>query len=511
MDDFYFDDEERPVEEGRKKIELTVNQKRKIQDTLKQMDKNLVQPQHSVGRTYIGPGFASKPEKIVYKDFEVGKPMSITIELTNKSYSFNSFKLLPLDDEILDFFEIDYKPSGRLPAGISTTMTLKFTPMTEDDYFSNLKLLSETGMVLIPIECISKKCIIEIDNPVIDFGDVILGEEVHKTLNLENKGALSSRFIFQDGYGQQFKEIKEPIDTAVDEEDETTTGKNFNDFVERTIIVEKDSFKNNPDISTSFYFQKQLAFPYSGSINPYSKKHIPLVLNCLYIGNYIVELKMKVESKREVDYKTITIKFNIINLPVCAESKIYNLNYLIEENTFREKITLHNSANMSYKLQICNHKDTNDFLEINPTLGYIQPNSKFEMWVKIKTLKSLEKLHKFFKSGNEFNIPLKVVINNIKIPIIIILNFHTTTDMLELSQSFLNFDKVYSDESNKLRLKLANRSELPQKYGFILLPPQISVKENIETILPGETTAVDVRYETKDYLGHREGDIVNSK
>jgi hypothetical protein len=188
--------------------------------------------------------------------------------------------------------------------------------------------------------------------------------------------------------------------------------------------------------------------------------------------------------------------------------KVYNLYHLIEENSFREKVLLFNSSNIAYKLQIYNHKDTNEFLEINPTLGYIQPNSKFELWVKLKTSKSLEKLHKFFKTGNQYNIPLKIVINNIKIPIIVILNFHTTTDLIELNKTFLNFDKVYSDESNMLNLKMTNKSELPQKYGYILLPPQISAKENINTVLPSETTSIDIRYESKDFLGHREGDIV---
>jgi hypothetical protein len=213
-------------------------------------------------------------------------------------------------------------------------------------------------------------------------------------------------------------------------------------------------------------------------------------------------------NKKLTEQKIITVKFNIIDLPVKAERKIYNLFYLTEENNFREKIILHNSTNIAYKLQIYNHKDTNDFIELNPALGYIQGNSKFELWVKLKTLKKLEKLHKFFKTGNEYNIPLKIVINNIKIPIIIILNFFTTTDALQLSQSFLNFDKVYSDESNKLNVRMLNKSDLPQKYGFIMLPPQIAAKEHIDTLLPGETASVDIRYESKDHLGHREGDIV---
>lgn len=168
--EFGFEEGQKPL---RKQVELTDRQRNKIKDTLAQMDQNLVQPQMTVGRKFVGPGFASTPSKIVYKDFEVGNPMSITVELTNISYGFNAFKLLPLEDEIIDFFEIDYKPCGRLPAGISTTMTLKFTPMLNRDYFSHLKLLSETGICEIPIECLAKKCDIKLINDTIDFGQVI--------------------------------------------------------------------------------------------------------------------------------------------------------------------------------------------------------------------------------------------------------------------------------------------------------------------------------------------------
>lgn len=174
MEDFDFEDQfsEKDDPNKRKNIQLTEHQKNKIKETMKMMDENLVQPQVTAGRKFAGPGFASKPEKITYKDFQVGNPMSITIELTNISNAFNSFKLLPLDDEVIDFFEIEYRPSGRLPAGISTTMTLKFMPMLDRDYFSNLRLLSETGMVTVPIECLSKKCDIKLINEVINFGDV---------------------------------------------------------------------------------------------------------------------------------------------------------------------------------------------------------------------------------------------------------------------------------------------------------------------------------------------------
>lgn len=78
--------------------------------------------------------------------------------LTNVSLSFNSFKVLPLDDEIKDFFEITYTPSGRMSAGLSTTIQIVFTPKVRkdakgEDIHSVLPLLAETGPIDIPIIC----------------------------------------------------------------------------------------------------------------------------------------------------------------------------------------------------------------------------------------------------------------------------------------------------------------------------------------------------------------------
>ena len=77
-------------------------------------------------------------------------------------------------------------------------MILKFSPVVEKDIISSLNLLSETGMVEIPLECLSKKCEIQIQNPTIDFGEVILGNQVERQMNLENTGALTCKYTFLD-------------------------------------------------------------------------------------------------------------------------------------------------------------------------------------------------------------------------------------------------------------------------------------------------------------------------
>lgn len=91
-----------------------------------------------------------------------------------------------------------------------------------------------------------------------------------------------------------------------------------------------------------------------------------------FIGEYALKLYFKIEYKKTVEYIPLLIKFTVVDLPVYSEKKTYNLDYLIEDNIFREKLVLYNTSNIPYKVQIYNPKDINEFIELNPNLGYIQ-------------------------------------------------------------------------------------------------------------------------------------------
>ena len=80
------------------------------------------------GKTFKGDPFLSNPEVITFRDFEVGVPMTQTIYLTNVSFGFNSFKVLPLDENIRNFFDIFYTPSGPITAGMKVPLTIRFSP-----------------------------------------------------------------------------------------------------------------------------------------------------------------------------------------------------------------------------------------------------------------------------------------------------------------------------------------------------------------------------------------------
>jgi hypothetical protein len=91
------------------------------------------------GRTFAGAAFVAQPNEITFTDFTVGHTHRTKVLLTNVSLSFNSFKVLPLPDHIIDFFEVSYEKPGRMSAGTSCVLHIAFTPQLNED------ILAEVG------------------------------------------------------------------------------------------------------------------------------------------------------------------------------------------------------------------------------------------------------------------------------------------------------------------------------------------------------------------------------
>ena len=70
---------------------LTVLENQYMQSALVRQKNNIVQKQVVWGKEFKGQAFISKPESILFKDFEVGKTMKRRFTLTNTSFTFNHF------------------------------------------------------------------------------------------------------------------------------------------------------------------------------------------------------------------------------------------------------------------------------------------------------------------------------------------------------------------------------------------------------------------------------------
>jgi len=85
----------------------------------------------------------------------------------------------------------------------------------------------------------------------------------------------------------------------------------------------------------------------------------------------------------------IDIKGSCVDVPIYVAKEEYNLNIVVYEQFYREKIVLYNRSPNSMKIQLTFPKDFSPYLEFNPTLGFIQGNGSFEIWSKLKPDRSI--------------------------------------------------------------------------------------------------------------------------
>lgn len=110
-----------------------------------------------------------------------------------------------------------------MSAGLSTTITITFTPQLNQDINGVLPLLSETGRIDIPLICTCKKALVYLNSEEqskVDFGQVIFGEQCTRYVKLKNEGALPTKvfvktpdgrtipFINQDELNKKIEEHK---------------------------------------------------------------------------------------------------------------------------------------------------------------------------------------------------------------------------------------------------------------------------------------------------------------
>ena len=116
---------------------------------------------------------------------------------------------------------IQYTPSGRLSAGLSTTITITFTPQMNQDINGVLPLLSETGPIDIPIVCTCKKALVNLSSEEqanVDFGSVIFGEQCTRQVKLRNEGALPTKIYVKTNDGRTIPFVnQEDLQKKIDE------------------------------------------------------------------------------------------------------------------------------------------------------------------------------------------------------------------------------------------------------------------------------------------------------
>lgn len=406
---------------------------------------NICSVQKCWGKEFKGDAFLAKPSVIAFNDFEVGKRYRQIVEVTNVSLTFNQFKLLPLDDKVKEFFEIEFVPPGRMSAGVTRYITIWFIPKMNENIETTFPILAKTGRIDFPLRCKTKETVLTMTpqdpsgNPIIDFGQVLLGEQSSRTLQVKNSGALSAAFNL------------DPAEEC-----------DFLSMVEYT--PHEASFRAHGMTTVRFVFKPDAVGDYSSMLR--------LSITNNATGDALFEKEM-----------LVFVRGSCLSVPIHVEKEEYDMQTCVYGHIFRENIIIHNRQSVAMRVTVEKPKLIDGELQLTPTLAYVQGYKEQIIQVKFSPKRDfLDKNKKFRDStrhGEEgaFRIPVVLKGADQELPVCTDLVGTLTSNEVNFYPSKLGFGACFVGCAAVCRMGIVNESLLPQQYAFLRLPHFLSVSD----------------------------------
>ncbi len=470
------------------------------------------------GREFKGQGFVPKPAALEFIDFVVGEEYTKVFTLTNASYTFNSFKILSLDDAILDFFEITFEKPGRMSAGVSCPLTIKFKPEINEDIRSAVRFQTQTGPVAVPLICLIKRCAPRITTPLIDFNVMIMGQVSYKKVEFNNTQAIGTDFTVS------YVDENDELINVASARPSTSTGsptaradeimqEGIDHSVPAESILELEQRVKRS--VTRVLRAKQAAYPfpialkkYEHMVDAYGATSMDVLCAPLTIGQisqrFCVEYDQVQDAYNSVDDIGAPVKrkqyFDVKvvgeDVPIYLAEETLDMRTCLTGRVYRQRIQLMNRSKIAYKVDIKIKEPYSKYVEVSPDMCFVQ--GKGSQFINVKYTPTAEMLtdlgyytvpEKGFLGSAFCEIPIQIDVTNQDMPVFFKIRSHVTPSTLDLSSSQMNFGTVYVNQCSTNVLTLKNTSLLPQKIAFVRLKKEVTVQPNdgFAVLLPNES------------------------
>ncbi|NXR33192.1 CFA74 protein, partial [Zosterops hypoxanthus] len=183
-----------PKAEDPTRLAIRAMRKQMAEKKMEALQAGILHKQTVPAQEQKGCAFHSKPSCIHFKDFDVGQTYKKKIILTNASYSVNSCRLVGISEWLKDFISVHFDPPGKMSSGMSCELLVTFKPMINERLEGAVMFMAQTGPFSVPLKCTVKTCILALDKELIDFGSLVVGETISRTISLTNSGALGTTF-----------------------------------------------------------------------------------------------------------------------------------------------------------------------------------------------------------------------------------------------------------------------------------------------------------------------------
>lgn len=451
-----------------------------------------------------GRVFQASPERLEFRDFTLLQPEKQTVQLTNVAKQQHAFKLEPIEDEFRvvsahqDYFEVHYVPAGKMAPGTSCAVTVKFTPQLNVDFETRLPISTDAGRTYLPIICTYSKAVVVAASTLVDFGDVLEGEDKELFIELRNEGALATAGRITDGFGRLLKDKTEGLFSR----QQSAAGDS------RSQLDEQDLEENEE----AEIFQ-DLKFSKSFKVAGRSTLRLPV--------KYVPKKKRQWQTSIELTFENFThsppirieLRGRCVDLPISVEKPVYDLEICLLNNTYREQVVFSNSGSTAMKVQVVIPKETKQFIQLNPSFGYIQARDQLKVWVKLILLPEFANMCQKFRSREgEYRIPIQLHCSNQLLPVNFDLRIRTTTDRLIATPKTVDFGLLYVDTAKRVDVAFENASELPQFVYFYPLPKTITYEpaQIPLAVLPRERVTVGFVYRAFEAKKEEEHIVVSA-
>ncbi|XP_008411308.1 cilia- and flagella-associated protein 74 isoform X2 [Poecilia reticulata] len=467
------------------------------------------------------PPFSSKPEVVLFKDFEVEKKYKKRIVLTNISYTINFCKFIKTSAALKDFISVNFQPPGSLSTGMSFEILVIFHPLINEDLEGEIYFESTCGPFSVPVRCTIKKCSPEVDCQSIDFGSHVVGESVSRTITLTNNGALAN--FFSVGTSMHLSAARRPVqmpshefaNTDPDNENITYSShrSSFSLSLEE-VLAKRQSFSTEPDINSHLSFDMgtcvnltfvdycdiTLGNVRGGEIGPFQSIKLEILFKPTVPGETMMDFYIRFS---DANTKPIPIHVSgvAVSSPVWVIHPSIDLKICTFDRLYQYTIVVQSRENRAFKLTFDVCREMRKHLQIIPKRGFIQALSTFNAQLKFIPRQSLSKdAQKYFDSDTGvLEVPMTVQVAGQVLPAQYTIHAIVTSSDLQFDQIQVDFGHCSIYHFVRTTVCLTNRSILPQDFGFVAVPEYIEVQpyDGFGTLLPQETLEIDLIFRPK--------------
>ncbi|XP_029910701.1 cilia- and flagella-associated protein 74 [Myripristis murdjan] len=481
------------------------------------------------GKEFKGPPFIGKPDVILFKDFEVGKTYKKKVLLTNMSYTTNYCKLLGVSTQLMDFISINFDPPGSVSPGMACDMQAVFQPMMNQDLEGEVHFASALGPFSVPIRCTIKKCHLEVDSHLIDFGSHVVGQTISRTITLTNRGALATLFSLDTSTcpSPETSQVHMPSQASVNTQQETS-GQNTSSckqesfaskstgellskqesqelsvasqqqleavaYADQPSDVEAPVDQSTSDTSSDF----SLGEVKDGEIGPFESVQLEIVFTPTIPGEAKLDFLIKFSDSTSRPIP-ITARGVAVSVPVSLVQPSIDLKICMFDRLYQDTIIVQSSASTALRLTFDVCPEMRKHMEILPKTGFIQAQSSFNAQLKFLPRCSLSETF-FDRETGVLEVPVTVQVADQVRPVPLTVHAVVTSSDLQFDRSEVDFGYCSIYQSVKTSVCLTNLSLLPQDFGFIGIPEFIEVQPNdgFGTLLPLETLEMELIFSAK--------------